>query len=158
MKNFIKNNRRFIVSIVCLLAVALAMGLKNIQQINQLEAQKENIIRLEEEVPRKKEEKKAALKDQKAAEKAMEAANKAKKKAKTAADKLAKTLTTVEQEIQQNEAAQAESLTALNNVLDMLNGAETADPDQLLAELEKALTALGGTMPGTATEEGGTEK
>lgn len=158
MMNFIKKNRRFILTMAILVAIIAVLGLKLGQQTSNLEAQKENIVRLQEEVPRKKEEKNAALKAQKAAESDLKKADKAKKDAKKAADKLDKELKTVQQAAQQNETAQADSLTALKNVLAMLAQEEPVDQDLLMAELETALTALGGTMPGTETVEEGTEK
>lgn len=158
MMNFIKNNRRFILTMVILVAIIAVLGLKFGQQASNLEAQKENVARLQEEVPRKKEEKSAALKAQKAAESDLKKADKARKDAKKAADKLDKELKTVQQTVQQNETAQADSLTALNNALALLAQDAPVDQDLLLAELETALTALGGTMPGAETVEEGTEK
>lgn len=158
MKKFIKDHRRFLLTMVILIAIIAALGLKVVPQKRQVGELRANIESLEAELSVKKAEKEAAIAAMNAAKEANKTAKKAQSDAKKAADKLAKDLKAVQQEVQQNEAAQADSLTALNNALALLAQDAPVDQDQLMAELETALTALGGTMPGTEMEGEGTEK
>lgn len=158
MKKFIKDHRRFLLTMVILIAIIAALGLKVVPQKRQVGELRANIESLEAELSVKKAEKEAAIAAMNAAKEANKTAKKAQSDAKKAADKLAKDLKAVQQEVQQNEAAQADSLTALNNALALLAQEAPVDQEQLMAELEAALTALGGTMPGTEMEGEGTEK
>lgn len=158
MMQFIKNHRHFILTMVIMVAVIAALGLKVVQQRAQVDELQNNITALEAEFEVKKAAKDAAIAAMNQAKEDNKVAKKAQSDAKKAADALAKELKTVQAELQKSETAQTESLAALNSTLDMLAADAAVDPQALQAALETAVTALGGTMPGADTEGEGTEK
>ena len=157
MMTYIKENRGFLVTMLCLVAIIGALVFTLIHQSNEFGRQEALIEQLTLEDPKWDEELKAARAAKKEADAVKTAAEKAKKNADRELTKLDKELKNLQASLEAEQATNEAAAAALDNLAQLMAQPD-ADPAQVLTEMEAALTALGGTMPATETEGEGTEE
>lgn len=157
MMDYIKKNRGFLLTMVCLVLIIGCLVFTLVKQNSEFGRQEQLIERLTLEDPQWKEELNAARALKKEADKVQKDAEKAMKKADRDLPKVEKELTKALESLETEKAANDAAAASLE-ALAQLMAQPDADQAQLLNQMEAALTALGGTMPATETEGEGTEE
>lgn len=157
MMDYIKKNRGFLLTMVCLVLIIGCLVFTLVKQNSEFGRQEQLIEQLTLEDPQWEEELKAARTLKKEADAVQKASEKAKKNADRDLPKREKELTKALENLEAEKAANDAGAAALEALAQLMVQPD-ADQAQLLNQMEAALTALGGTMPATETEGEGTEE
>lgn len=157
MMDYIKKNRGFLLTMVCLVVIIGLLVFTIVKQSSEFGRQEELIEQLKLQDPQLEEELKAARALKKEADGVQKTSEKAKKAADRSLTSLEKEVKKLQESLENEKATNAAAAAALEKLAQVLAQPDV-DQAQLLTEMEAALTALGGTMPATGTEGEGTEE
>lgn len=157
MMEYIKKNRGFLLTMVCLVLIIGLLVFTIVKQNSEFGRQEELIEQLQLQDPQLEEELKAARALKKEADKVQKDAEKARKTADRDLPKFEKELVKLQESLEKEKATNAAAAAALEKLAQVMAQPDV-DQAQLLTEMEAALTALGGTMPTNETEGEGTEE